>query len=656
MSRYFAMVGWDRGQRIPRKVQKRGIFESEPDRDTRDRSTELLLALLSCAIRVEPALLRAVRCLLGPDRANAGGEAGFWNHADILSNPIACSYASLDAVTRYRNTFRLQPRALQEQVIRTIAEYHAGLPEEIQNEEKRIARSLLGENFLEQETLMQRFSKSYFKDPDHAGYRSWVLRMAERQHRDIWENSEALSAIWVKAHEKELKSGRKLEIPEGLDLSSASWVLAGSRKQQTYTVDQVGQSLTLRRESGAGSPVGKMDSSTGMFQVVIESQECGRQSYGFEFSESNNRIPLPESGRVRLATEPDEILLETLLKPDWAGAMGRGRHGLFAVLPETSGSRRLYWMNPGFYPVAGREYFLKNGFFIDEPEYQSWLEHGFRKPGWADEFGVDEYGLYAIFNYKNVSQTMRWIPPGSFWMGSPEDEPGRYDNETSHEVVLTRGFWLADTACTQALYEEVTGNNPSRFKGRDRPVENVSWRDARAFIENINAGLPGSELRLPSEAEWEVACRSGSTTAYWFGDAISRDLVNYGGGESVKVKSLPCNHWGLYEMHGNVWEWCQDWYGPYTNLAVVDPAGPAEGGARVLRGGCWDFYARWSRSACRFRLQPGDRIDLTGFRLARGQSSSPGGALMQESSSPGQSQRSGDGQGLRAWFKRLLKK
>ncbi|MGH8552551.1 MAG: formylglycine-generating enzyme family protein, partial [Methylococcales bacterium] len=204
--------------------------------------------------------------------------------------------------------------------------------------------------------------------------------------------------------------------------------------------------------------------------------------------------------------------------------------------------------------------------------------------------------------------------------------------------LLTHGFWLADTACTQALWEAVMGENPSRLQGTDRPVERVSWEDAQSFIEKLKADLRGPALRLPSEAEWEYACRAGSTTPFWFGRNITPEQVNYNGNypyaggkkgkyreETVAVKSLPANRWGLYEMHGNVWEWCQDWYGEYDAEAVIDPAGPAGGEARVLRGGGWINFARLARSACRSRDQPGYRDFDAGFRLARGQSSKPGG-------------------------------
>ncbi len=251
---------------------------------------------------------------------------------------------------------------------------------------------------------------------------------------------------------------------------------------------------------------------------------------------------------------------------------------------------------------------------------------------WASDWGQDPYGLWMGLIVSEVRQAFRWIPPGRFLMGSPSKEAERFDNETEHEVVLSDGFWLADTACTQALWEAVMGKNPSEFKGAERPVEQISWEDAISFIHRLNQQVTDLDLRLPTEAEWEYACRAGSQTPFWFGANITPEQVNYHGeypyaggkkgqyrGETVEVKALPCNGWGLYQMHGNVLEWCADWYGGYPKDTVTDPMGSETGGRRVLRGGSWSGIARDVRSAQRSSGAPGSRNDVTGFRLARGQ-------------------------------------
>ena len=251
---------------------------------------------------------------------------------------------------------------------------------------------------------------------------------------------------------------------------------------------------------------------------------------------------------------------------------------------------------------------------------------------WACDWGEDQYGLWMSFRYRGARQQLRWIAPGEFTMGSPAAEPERAADETQRQVTLTRGFWLGDTACTQAMWQAVMGENPSHFQGAQRPVERVSWNDAQAFIARLNDIVPGGGFRLPTEAEWEYACRAGTTTPFWFGDQITPEQVNYRGDypyaggaqglyrrETVNVQSLPGNDWGLHEMHGNIWEWCADWYSAYHDSAVIDPAGPDTGEDRVLRGGSWFGLGGDARSAQRLADRPGDRVRAIGFRVARGQ-------------------------------------
>jgi formylglycine-generating enzyme required for sulfatase activity len=268
-------------------------------------------------------------------------------------------------------------------------------------------------------------------------------------------------------------------------------------------------------------------------------------------------------------------------------------------------------------------------------------------PPWADNWGWDEFGAWVTIcilgkDGHRVIQRMRWIEPGSFLMGSPEDEPERWEAEgPQHAVTIGQGFWLFDTACAQALWQAVMGDNPSHFKGADRPVENVSWHDVQRFIGRINERLPGLNLQLPTEAQWEYACRAGTTTPFSFGENITTDQVNYNGNypyadaekgmyrqETVPAGSLPPNPWGLYEMHGNVWEWVQDaWHDSYEGA-------PADGSAwqvsdssarRVVRGGSWRNDARGVRSAFRSHIVPGIRHFGLGFRCARVQVGQAGG-------------------------------
>ena len=246
-------------------------------------------------------------------------------------------------------------------------------------------------------------------------------------------------------------------------------------------------------------------------------------------------------------------------------------------------------------------------------------------PSWADDAGTDEYGRWASFSVtaadgRRVSQRLRWCPPGRFMMGSPDDEKGRDDDEgPRHEVVFARGFWMFETSCRQELWQAVMGDNPSTNKRPLLPVTDVSWEAARRFVESLNTLKPGLGLDLPSEAQWEYACRAGAETAYSFGAKISRKLVKYESIGTVPVGSLLPNVWGLYEMHGNVWEWCADtWHDSYAG-APKDGSAWIDSGAvlRVIRGGSWYNTARNVRAAYRNRNDPAYRNGSLGFRCSR---------------------------------------
>lgn len=274
--------------------------------------------------------------------------------------------------------------------------------------------------------------------------------------------------------------------------------------------------------------------------------------------------------------------------------------------------------------------------------------HRVTRPPWACAMGRDRFGLWAAFEVDGVEQRLRWIAPGRYFMGSPEDEPGRWDDEgPRHLETVPQGFWLADTPCTQALWQAVMGKNPSRFQTPDRPVEQVSWDDCREFLGALNGRVEGLEARLPGEVEWEYACRAGTETATYAGpmeivgerDAPVLDAIAWYGGNSGEdfdledgedssdwpekqiehtragtrrvARKLP-NPWGLYDMLGNVYEWCDGLWSPHY--------GAQRGGTRrVIRGGSWRSLARYVRAAVRDHLDPSDRWYALGFRLARGQ-------------------------------------
>ena len=274
-------------------------------------------------------------------------------------------------------------------------------------------------------------------------------------------------------------------------------------------------------------------------------------------------------------------------------------------------------------------------------------------PEWAAEWGEDrDFGPFAVLELPGrgsqppVRQCWRWAPPGSFWMGSPEGENGRFNDEgPAHLVTLTHGFWVADTPCTQSLWQAVMDSNPSRFQGSkdlalERPVETVSWNDVQTFLDRVNNLIPGLQATLPTEAQWEYACRAGSQSEVYPPaplskhrrkkdkrqsqasdlDAIAWHFVNSGQSTHPVTQKQP-NTWGLYDMLGNVWEWCADGQRRYDDVPQIDPRGRVVG-SRCVRGSSWDGIARHVRCAYRDEGPPEDRGGDLGFRLVRVQDGS----------------------------------
>ena len=252
---------------------------------------------------------------------------------------------------------------------------------------------------------------------------------------------------------------------------------------------------------------------------------------------------------------------------------------------------------------------------------------------------------------KGNSSNMVRINGGTFTMGSPVDEPDRYDDEIQRQVRVS-SFSIGKYQVTQKEYEEIMGNNPSHFKGEQNlPVENVSWFDAIEYCNKrsqwegltpvytidgsgnnrtVSWNREANGYRLPTEAEWEFACRAGTTTTFYTGNNITTSQANYNGNypynnnsngeyreKTMSVGSFPANRWGLYDMHGNVWEWCWDWYGDYESGVQADPIGAVSGAYRVMRGGSWNDLGQYLRSAQRGCYHPGYRFEFIGFRLVR---------------------------------------
>ena len=293
---------------------------------------------------------------------------------------------------------------------------------------------------------------------------------------------------------------------------------------------------------------------------------------------------------------------------------------------------------------------------------RAWFWASGRLPVWAKQIGTDDFGTYADIaiptgKSRIVTQRLRLVQSGRFLMGSPVDEPGRWSDEgPQHEVTIQQGFWLFDSPCTQQLWRAVMGKNPGAFKSPTRPVEQVSYTDVLTFLDTVNGRMEGLNLILPSEAQWEYACRAGTVDATYAGpieilgqyNASALDAIAWYGGNSGQnfdlkngfdssgwkdqhypntragtriVKQKEPNKWGLYDMLGNVWEWCADeWHGTYDGAPEDGSAWAAvrDGAAnRVLRGGSWARGARDVRAASRSINSPSGRSGNVGFRCAR---------------------------------------
>ena len=585
---YFNLIAWDRDSRLPSDLRslRRVTLNDSAASHQPDAGAEQLLNLLSIAVRVEPELLRAVRYLLPSKLADVGSEAAVWHHPDVVASPLGFSFSGSDGgienpkLAQRREKFLDFPSALlRKQVYNLVNAYHAGLPKEIAIEESAIYQRLTkGEPPFECVSYIQRVAKTAKLMSQGEGFSAWARRLFNRQDMEMWFDNPALAAAWVAEHADGLAAGElQTALPPGVNLNDYSWLLAHNEDPLVYTLLQRGEEIAVIP--------GRL--------AAQKSAELWQTSASF----------LSELTSARLTLQVENAATET--------AQGRTTSfGLSHKHQADDGGISL--------PESGR--------LIIHSDFQRLTYDRLIRPKWADAIGRDHWGLYADFNFEEVTQRLRWIPPGRFLMGSPTNEAQRFDRESQYRVTITQGYWLAETACTQSLWQVVMKKNPSHFKGDKRPVEQVSWNDVKMFLDKLNDGLPELKLRLPTEAEWEYACRAGTTTAFAFGDRLSPEFANYNGNypyahgekgefreETIAVDKLYRNAWGLYQMHGNVWEWCEDWYGDYPAEPVENPLGPDQGVSRVLRGGLG------LRSASHFGDVPGRRGVYFGFRLARGQ-------------------------------------
>ena len=444
-------------------------------------------------------------------------------------------------------------------------------------------------------------------------------------------------------NERALKNNEPLALPPGFDLQKLQWLWQDLKQAHTqvylgYSLPLSGRTHTLQIELFAEKPahlhpnvlfsINTLPDSPITLRkaastVAIHTEEDQAEVQVLNFNEPQE---IPCYQPMVMASLLQEIWFEAVQRPEsvdeFSPNQSTSERELLAKLILTSQPKQikktLRWQ-------------IRNTETRAVKPNQPAIVHDY---GWSENYGDDVYGLYRDKTIGNVVQRFRWIPPGEFIMG---DDHGSEDEKPAHRVVNTRGFWLADTVVTQALWQEVMSHNPSEFKGDQNPVENVSWNNAQQFIQRLKKRFH-LECYLPTEAQWEYACRAGTTTSYFFGEQITHNQAHFSEKElgdaktTVEVKAKPANAWGLYQMHGNVWEWCQDIYDKtyYQRSELTDPCGPSdlsflkrvftrdsEVPDRVLRGGSWRHNANLPALGGPFLelTQSTDWYDA-GFRLA----------------------------------------
>ncbi|WP_437623567.1 SUMF1/EgtB/PvdO family nonheme iron enzyme [Sorangium sp. So ce1151] len=595
----WAAVPWERGRR------RGGVVGRREPRFWEERA-ERLLRLASPAALVQPGLLREMRRLLPASEADAATEADAWSHADVRAADSTGLVLHVEATERLRRQFAADVEAdVKRRVSAAIGRWHEALPKELLRAETLVWHALVPGavaappgDIADAQAFVQRLAVSARR----GGGDPALMTAARRYGRTllaampdaVYDAIPSLKIVWAAASQ----GVTGVHVPPSIDARAVYEEIERAGEPRWWGVHQVGGRLVFAPSASGEWPSWERGPGSPVAWLVAARPEMivkrGQDPRGTQILLNDNvSIPLHPGEGIQLRTDRCAVTVRPWRKEPWATAAGRDRFGL-----------------------------------------------------WAD---TEVNGVLLGF---------RWIPPGRVRMGSPMNEWGRQYNEgPQHLVTWTTGLWLADTPLTQGLWEAVMGDNPSRFRSADRPVETVSWEDCHKFLRRLNALVPGLDARLPNEAEWEYACRAGTDTATWLGDlngqndALLLDPIAWWTGNAEKfywkqrsyvgqaahialwpqkphdrsedgtapVQRKEPNPLGLHDMLGNVYEWCLDaWSEDLHRDLTKPPATDRWYSRRVIRGGSWKATAGNIRAAHRWAHDAGHRADALGFRLARG--------------------------------------
>ncbi|MES2670338.1 MAG: SUMF1/EgtB/PvdO family nonheme iron enzyme [Pseudomonadota bacterium] len=552
-----------------------------------------LLACLSATLRMDPPLLRALRQNSSAPQ-DASLEGRLWAHPDVLSTTYACLRQS--RIEFHQAASRLQTGARWSTLEKTCDFHHTHWP--------------LGMRLVE--GMRQLTTRPVLDSTSLERMHAEIYRLAHSLNVDEG-NRATLDAIADYVLSRVPAEARPL-LGTALDaLAQATGRPIGPR--QRWCLLQRGQQLCIvpatdTRPPGPGVVLCGDLGQAAPGELVRITQPLKPPQYLALPVEGMLALPMMKVGAgIVLGGEETQLLRRQRTRGVWGWAQTDA--GLIEMLGST-------WLNGLRVPGEGM------------PRSVAMVGSRSSEPV-ALAVGCDEYGIYLLMQpqvllHRGLPESMflrfRYLEPASYLQGSPQFI-GYNDEHPQHLVTLSRGLWLAETPCTQALWQAVMGNNPSHFKQSEdsprRPAEQVSWDEVQTFLNALQRLLPpGCEAVLPTESQWEYACRAGTQTEYWWGDEPDNVRANWYEQHkcTTPVDRYPPNPWGLYDMHGNVWEWCADGQRGYAAEPARDPEGPGAGEARVVRGGSWIDHASYARAAFRRRRPRGSAYQHFGFRFA----------------------------------------